>query len=56
MVDPTLEAKDSPEDFEVLAIMSRGEDTDHTTVQHGLGHLGLQQADVPPGPGGRYIV
>ena len=60
VVRTTLEANDSPEDFEVrlseLVILSRVEGPRHTPVQQGLNHLGLQQADVQAEPDGRHIL
>ena len=45
VIGTTLEAKDSPEDFEVrlceLVIVNCVEGPRHTPVQQGLNHLGL---------------
>ena len=60
MIRTTLEAEDSPEDFEVrlseLVIVSRVEGPSHTPLQWGLNYLGLQQADLQAEPDGRHIV
>ena len=60
VVGTTLEAKGSPEDFEVrlseLVTVNRVEGPRHTDVQQGLNPLGFQRADLQAEPGGRYIV
>ena len=60
MARATLEAKDSPKDFEArlseTVIASRVEGPRHTPVQQGLNYLGLQQMDLQAEPdGGRNV-
>ena len=56
MVGPTLESKDSLEDFEVhlleRGIVFRVEDPRHTPVPQDFNHLGLQHADLQAERGG----
>ena len=59
VVGTTLEAKDTPEDFEVrlleLVIVSRVGGPRHAPVQQRLNHLGLQQEHLQAEPGGRLF-
>ena len=60
MIGTTLEAKDSPGDFDVhlseLVIASRVEGSRHTPVQHGINHSGIQQAGLQAEPNGRHLL
>ena len=60
VVCTTLEAKDSPEGFEVrlseLVMVSRNGGPRHTSVQQGLNRLRIQQADLQTEPSGRCVV
>ena len=60
VVGTTLEAKGSPEDFEVrlpeFVIVSRVEGSCHIPVQQGLNRLGLKQVDLQAMPGRRHTV